>query len=233
MEYFEPRDLLARPFFAAIRAIFDALEAKSPVSDHEFEIARWRMQSYQSSFLLTPNFAGVDGDYEIYRFADRYYAVHRLFRGAILDRMRYLDHVEEAPVVLEAKTRSGLTKRIAEVGIGMELDRVPASAMRYCAQALDHGGQAWHLSVPPAPAMNAPSPAPPAPATSVLPVAEPAPPTPQASQVAMPSAQSHLTAAHQELRGIYKAKGAYSKRLAAWVAAVSLKSARRLLGKAA
>ena len=207
VEFFEQRDLLARPFFTAVRKIFDSLTANVRLDESVFADARWRLQSYQSSYLLAPCFAGIEGDYEIYQVTNRHYAVHRLFRGALLDRIRYLDHVEQAPIVLEGGTRADVARRIADVGIGMELDSVPPSLMRYCSQAVGHGAQAWHAPRP-------------APAKGIV--------TTTIDSALSTDVMSALPAAQVELKAAYKARNPYVTRLTAWCTVLGIKIVRRL-----
>ena len=73
-----------------------------------FEQARRRLDSYRKSYLLGESFVGVEGDYEIYRISNALHAVHRCFRPALVERLRYLDHVEQSPIVFTASDRAEL-----------------------------------------------------------------------------------------------------------------------------
>jgi glycosyltransferase involved in cell wall biosynthesis len=201
VSYFEKRDLLARPFFGVLRTMFDTLESGSSYKESIGIEARWRLQGYQANFLLAPNFSSMLGDYEIYHVADRYFAVHRLFRGAVFDRLRYLDGAEEAPILFEAKTRREVLKQIEERGIGMDLDKVPPVSMRYCSQPMSPGALAWHQPVLP----QVPS------------------YTPHSL------GESALPAAQKELRAAYKGCPSAMTKVVAWNAAVWVKLAKRFL----
>ncbi|HEX4413391.1 MAG TPA: glycosyltransferase family 2 protein [Lacipirellulaceae bacterium] len=132
--YFEERDLLARPYLIAIRQIFATLSRGQTVGKTDFEQARLRLDSYSGSYILVENFVGIEGDYEIYRLSNRLHAVHRCFRPALVDRLRYLDHAEQPPVVLMASTRAELSSRIAKLGVSRNWGRVPDSLMAFCTQ---------------------------------------------------------------------------------------------------
>ena len=134
VEYLEQRDLLARPFLIAIRSIFDTMSNSKSVNKTVFEQARRRLDSYRKSYLLGESFVGVEGDYEIYRISNALHAVHRCFRPALVERLRYLDHVEQSPIVFTASDRAGLKTRISEAGVGLDWNTVPASMMRFCTQ---------------------------------------------------------------------------------------------------
>jgi glycosyltransferase involved in cell wall biosynthesis len=203
LEFFEQRDLLARPFLSAVKKVYNSIMAKESIDWSVLNEARGRLQCYQSSYLLSPNFVGIDGDYEIYRLADTHYAVHRLFRGALIERIRYLDHVEQVPIVLQGRTHAEIIQRISEMGIGTDLECVSSSLMRYCSCPIGHGSQAWH------PPVTAAVPASPFPATHIA---------------------NSLRAAQGELRAKYKAPNSYHLRLAAWCTVLFLKLSRRFLG---
>ena len=134
VEYLEQRDLLARPFLIAIRSIFDTMSNGQTVNKTVFEQARRRLDSYRKSYLLGESFVGVEGDYEIYRVSNTLHAVHRCFRPALVERLRYLDHVEQPPIVFTASDRAELKTRISEAGVGLDWNTVPASLMRFCTQ---------------------------------------------------------------------------------------------------
>lgn len=206
--FFEERDLLARPFLSATREIFEKLDSGLRISADMCDMARWRLQCYQSSFPLAANCVGVDGDYEVYELSHRFYAVHRLFRGAMLDRIRYLDRAGWSPVVFEGKSRDEIAERIAKDGVGMDFDNFPAAAMRYCSQPVHHGAQAW----------NSPAPVRPDFETDSYQIAG------QSSAI-----QAALYAAQVELRTTYKARKSIVTRLAAWFTAQNIKVTRWLL----
>jgi glycosyltransferase involved in cell wall biosynthesis len=209
IEFFEQRDLLARPFLISVRKVYNSILAKEPIDMSMLYEARGQLRSYQSSYLLTPNFVGINGDYEIYRLAGAHYAVHRLFRGALLERIRYLDHVEQAPIILQGLTHDDIIKRISELGIGTDLEDVPTSLMRYCSSPVSHGSQAWH---PHNPVGNL--------ATDV----------PLADRTSATHIANTLRSAQGELRAKYKARNSYLLRFAAWCTVLCLKMSRRLLG---
>jgi hypothetical protein len=140
VEYLEQRDLLARPFLIAIRNIFDTMSSGQSVDKTVFEQARRRLDSYRKSYLLGESFVGVEGDYEIYRISNSLHAVHRCFRPALIERLRYLDHVEQSPVVFTASDRLELKTRISEAGVGLDWNSVPASLMRFCTQQVSQIG---------------------------------------------------------------------------------------------
>ena len=206
--FFEQRDLLARPFLTAVREMFDLLDKGLTIVADMYETARWRLQCYQSSFPLAPNCVGVDGDYEVYELNSHFYAVHRLFRGAILDRIRYLDHAGWAPVVFEGKSRTDIAEQIAKDGMGMEFDDLPESAMRYCSEPVGHGVQAWNVSAPGRPG----------PIGTVL------------GGLREPN-QGALHVAQAELRNAYKSRRSYITRTVAWWASVNVKLTSWLLKK--
>lgn len=217
VSFFEQRDLLARPFLTAAREIFDALDARQPVEPDAFATARWRLQSYQSSFPLAANCVGVDGDYEVYELSNRFYAVHRLFRGALLDRIRYLDHAAWSPLVFEAASRGEIAQQIAQDGMGMDLDNLPASAMRFCSLPVQHGVQSWNAAAPQRP-LPAPKLAPPS--AAMAPIPEPIVDTPPVGV---------LDSALGELRATYKGPRPYPVRIAAWMTTNSMKVTRWLM----
>lgn len=231
--FLEKRDLLARPFLSAARELFDILESGTPIVPGTIEIARWRLQCYQSSFPLAANCVGVDGDYEIYELCGKLLAVHRLFRGALLDRVRYLDHTGWSPVVFEGKSRGEIARQIAESGLGMDFEGLPASVLRYCSIPLDHGVHAWNASAPPKPAIPvpppaavAPAPPPPAPVAAVEPA--PAPPAPAPQPAPEPEQADVLRIAQWQLRDTYKNRNGYPLRVSAWVTNHSMKVTRWL-----
>jgi hypothetical protein len=205
IEFFEPRDQLARPFLTSLKEIFKSLARQSPVGKEAFDQARSRLESYRSSFLLSEHFVGVEADYEIYRISNKLHAVHRYFRGALLERMRYLDDTEQAPVILTGSTRDELAKKISQVGLGLNWDMVPATLMRFCSQPITHGAKA---SVEPV----------------LTAVSRNAPPVPVDRLKTLQNLQ-------HELRAIYKSKNPYALRMSAWGMVVSLKVARRLSSK--
>jgi glycosyltransferase involved in cell wall biosynthesis len=203
VDFLGDRDLLARPFLAACQTIFDALSAGDEIDDSAFSDAHWRLQCYQSSYLLAANCVGAEGSYEIYCCGGRFYAVHRLFRGALVERIRCLDRVEEPPVVFEAENRAAIRARIAEAGIGMAYDSVPESLMRYCSQAINPGSHAWHSPRPMRPEV-----APALPAGSLL---------------------NGFDSALSELRATYRTDRSFVARGAAWLASRHVKLLRWLL----
>jgi hypothetical protein len=200
LDYFEKRDLLARPFLVASRQIFNMLHDGKFVSKRDFEDLKGRLDSYRASFLLSANFVTTMGDYEIYRLATTFYAVHRCFRGALLDRLRYLDHADLAPIFFTGESIDDVLQRIAEAGANESWDNVPAHLMRFCSIPVNHAALAWHL---PAPANN--------------------------KAVYMPPNYGcALSSAQQELTATYKSRSSYLMRLAAWSAVLGLKVVKRL-----
>jgi glycosyltransferase involved in cell wall biosynthesis len=227
--YFEQRDLLARPFLESARGIFQALVSNQTLEPEAFDTARWRLQCYQSSFPLAANCVGVDGDYELYELDRRLFAVHRLFRGAMLDRFRYLDHAAWAPIVFEGSSRAAIAKQIAEEGLGTDLDNLPVSAMRFCSLPIQHGTQAWNAPTPqrvvsaqklapPPMVLAAPTPV----------VEEPAPVAGVAQSPELIEVPNLLQIAQWNLRHTYKNRTGYPVGVAAWLAAQGLKATRWL-----
>lgn len=203
--YFEDRDLLSRPYMASVRKIFDAIEKGQQVRQAEFDTAQWQLNCYLSSYLLAPNFAAVEADYEIYQLGGRFYAVHRLFQGALIERIRYLDDVEFAPIVLEAASREEMSKRIREDGIGMNIDGLCPSAMAYCSRPRETGALAWHPTIPPRSMSDS-----------------------EFGKTLSPT-QAALHGAQAELRNAYRRSNPFLTRVAAWVTAQHIKITRWLL----
>lgn len=201
--YFESRDLLARTFLHALGEIQQQLENRQSVSSRDFDDAKARLEEYSASYLLLPNFAGIQGDYELYQLGNTCYAVHHKFRGALLDLLRYLDHRELDPVLFCDTNIAGLRQKIRLQGVGLGLAEIPDRLMRYCSEPIERGVRAWF----------------PREVQAVM--------TPPERD----SLISSLLQAQQQLTATYKSKASYLVRLTAWTTVIALKSIKRLLKK--
>jgi glycosyltransferase involved in cell wall biosynthesis len=201
MTYLEQRDLLARPFLITLREIFSKLVAgQNPGAS--FEQARQRLQSYRSTFILSPQFIGIDADYEIYEISNVFYAVHRFFRKALLDVVRYLDPLEQAPIVFSGRNRAEVADRIRRHGVALAWDAVPPSLMRYYSTSFVRDDSSAAAS------------------NSEL----------DATLSRTLSGQIRsLTKSLRELKNLYRSNRSRSARLAAWTTALGVKATRRLL----
>jgi glycosyltransferase involved in cell wall biosynthesis len=201
IEFFEQRDLLARPLLDSARRIYDALSLTRPSLDALFDESYGRLASYRSSFLLAANFIGVEGDYEIYRLSNTFYGVHRHFRGALVERIRYLDQADQAPIVFSGDTRADVITRILQNGVGLQWDSVPATLMRYCSEDIAHGTQSW---------------------SNVKPTQ-----TPSTTSIGPPQEGLTLTSVQEQLRATYKSRKPVFTRLTAWLTVLGLKLSKR------
>ncbi len=199
-KFFEERDLLARPFLIACRQMYKLLESGKVVSERDFDEIKSRLASYRASFLLSANFVASEGDYEVYRLASTFYGVHRFFRGALLDRIRYLDHGELKPILFAGESIDEVLLQISEQGVHGGWDDVPASLLRYCSQSARHGALAWPAQISEKDSL-----------------------TPFSTNKG-----TSLAIAQQELTAIYKARHRPLTRLAAWGAVLWLKLVKRL-----
>ena len=201
--FFEQRDLLARPFLSSLRDLYDAVCTGQATDQFLFEQTQARLQSYRSTFLLTPAFVGIYSDYEIYEVSKTFYAVHRFFRNALLDVVRYLDPTEQSPIVFTGSSRAHIADRIKQDGIGLAWDDVPQSLMRYWSQPATH---------------------------TTLAVGENRSAVSTFTHQVTPQAQvTALQTVQRELKSIYRSRRSRFARMTAWLTMLGLKTAKSTL----
>jgi hypothetical protein len=98
-DYLFRKDPFIREFIWLLDALFEKIEQKRRIKKYDWYNVHQMLNHYRNDYIFSSLLVGSQGKYEIFRIADRYYAIEQTARDLLIEYPRFLDKQDMAPII--------------------------------------------------------------------------------------------------------------------------------------